>query len=380
MNNHQLSRISTVILGVLFAVVLCAPALSQTKIDVGQCFSEQLVTHVSQNTVTDFLYSYLAVIDESTYYKVQADGSALAILPAGLFKGDWESFKEARRQYFELHSENLAYYQSLESNTRFLPPEWKETIDNCIDRLTLSEGYGVLYVTKYDDPYKVRLEIKYRSTENIVPRVMSSQVDNGSALDGSGKPTSLYRPCYTPWADFTCPRIDAQSEFILQRNDPNKAMHIVLNLDNSQSTGFDIDILPKHKQCNSSYAHSATQTDSRDIEIHTPPNSILLDEYWGSDPNRLQLYFIRLQYPGRILFASCTPIDSYNHVMNNDSNQADRWKAHQMSKNPDWSADGVFQCLGMTNTGNARNTHVMVQYQVPQTECTDVDWPIAAKK
>jgi hypothetical protein len=351
-------------------------SLCQTKVDVSQCFSEQLVTHVTQNITTNFLYSYLAVIDEQTYYKIQANSSATALLPAGLFQGDWNAFKEARMHYFELHSENLAYYQSIATNTKFLPPEWRGTIDNCINKITQNAGYGMLYLPVFDDPVTVRLELKYRSTENTVPRVKSSQIDNGTAVDGGGQPVPLYRACYSSWFDFTCPRVDAQSEFILKRTDPNKSLHVVLNLDNSQSTGFDIDILPKKQSCALTYAHSATQTDERDVEIHTA----LIDDFWGGEPNRLQLYYIRLQYPGKILFASCVPIDSYNHVMNNDANQRDRWVARGMGRNPDWDDNGVFQCLGMTNTGNTRNTHIKVQYQVPQTECTDIDWPMPAKK
>lgn len=360
----------------LLVLALCAVGFCQTKIDVSQCFSEQLVTHVTRDITNNFIYNYLAVIDEQTYYKVQADSSATALLPQGLFQGDWKAFQEARKHYFELHSENVAYYQSLATNTKFLPPEWRGTIDNCINRLTQTEGHGVLYLPVFDDPTTVRLELKYRSTENSVPRVKSSLIDNGNAVDANGQPVPLYRACYSSWFDFTCPRLDTQSEFILKRTDPNKSMHVVLNLDNSQSTGFDIDILPKKQSCALTYAHSDLQTENRDVEIHTA----LIDDFWGGEPNRLQLYYIRLQYPGRIQFATCTPIDSYNHVMNNDPNQRDRWVARGMRRNPDWDDNGVFQCLGMTNTGNTRNTHVMVQYQAPKTECTDVDWPMPSKK
>src|SRR5450432_3121095 len=105
----NIRRTPTVVLGVwrlsLTCVLLCTGCLAQTKIDVSQCFSEELVTHVTQNIAMNFLYNYLAVIDEKTYSKVQANSSATALLPAGLFSGDWNGFQEARRNYFRLHSE-----------------------------------------------------------------------------------------------------------------------------------------------------------------------------------------------------------------------------------------------------------------------------------
>jgi hypothetical protein len=356
--------------------VSCAAAqgqLSSTKIDVGPCFSSQLVTTVTTNIVTNYLYNYLAVIDEQTYYQVKANSSATALLPAGLFSGDWSAFQESRRKYFELHQESLAYYQSLETKTQSLPIEWRSTIDNCINKLTAASGYGVLFDPITDDPYTSVVSVKYRSTEDGAgPRVTFSQVDNATVVNAKGESVSLYRACYSSWFDRTCPLIDDQSEFILKRTDPNKKIHVTLNLTNKQSVAFDIDAFPKAQQCALTYAHSANQTDSRDVEIHTPPNSVLLDEHWGGD--NLQLYYIRLQYPGRILFASCTPIDSYNHVMNNDANQADRWQKPPRSwrHNPEWGEDGVIQCLGMTNTGNTRFTHVQVTYQTPQNECTSI--------
>jgi hypothetical protein len=368
---------------ILFAFVLVTgigaaqAQISSTKIDVGPCFSSQLVTTVTTNIVTNYLYNYLAVIDEQTYYQVKANSSATALMPAGLFSGDWNAFQESRRKYFELHQESLAYYQSLETKTQFLPVEWRPTIDNCINKLTAASGYGVLYDPITDDPYTSVVSVKYRSTEDGAgPRVRFSQVDNATVVNAKGESVSLYRACYSSWFDRTCPLIDDQSEFILKRADPNKKIHVTLNLTNKQSVAFDIDAFPKAQQCALTYAHSANQTDSRDVEIHTPPNSVLLDEHWGGD--NLQLYYIRLQYPGRIQFASCTPLDSYNHVLNNDANQADRWHNPPRSwrHNPEWGDDGVFQCLGATNTGNTRFTHVQVTYQTPQNECADIDWPM----
>jgi hypothetical protein len=130
-------------------------------------------------------------------------------------------------------------------------------------------------------------------------------------------------------------------------------------------------ILPKKQNCVQTYEHSPEKTDVRDVEIHKLP-SVLLDEFWGGDPNRLQLFTIRLQFPGRVVNATCAPTDSFVHVMNNDPNQRDRWIAKGMSKNPDWN-DDIVTCLGMTNTANTRYVRFVVQYKEPQTECSDVN-------
>lgn len=355
-------------------ILLGATSSGQNRIDVSQCFSEQLVTRVTQDVATNFLYQYLAVINEKTYDKVQANSSATALLPEGLFKGNWDAFQESRRAYFQSHSESLSYHQAMASNSSFLPPEWRESVDRCINQLIQHSGNGLWYFPVFVDPTTIRVELKYRSAGNVMSRVRSWRIDGGNVVDGNGNTMPLYRACYVSWLDLSCPLLDTQSEFILKRTDANKNVRVSLNLtDSSQSTGFDIEVLPKKQRCGLTYAHSTTVSDDRNVEIHTPP-SMLLDDFWGGEPNRLQLYYIRLQYPGRILFASCTPHDSYNHVMNNDPNQRDRWQARGMKRNPDWDDTGVFQCLGMTNTGNTRFTQITVQYQVPQTECTEVDW------
>ncbi len=98
----------------------------------------------------------------------------------------------------------------------------------------------------------------------------------------------------------------------------------------------------------------------------------MLDEWWGSSPNVLQLFIIRLEYPGKVVNATCSPTDSFVHVMNNDANQRDRWIAKGMSKNPEWN-DNIVTCLGMTNTGDLRYMRFVVQYKEPKTVCSDVD-------
>jgi hypothetical protein len=128
---------------------------------------------------------------------------------------------------------------------------------------------------------------------------------------------------------------------------------------------------PKKPNCVETYEHSPEKTDVRDVEIHKLP-SVLLDETWGSPPNVLQLFIVRLEYPGKVVNATCSPTDSFVHVMNNDANQRDRWIAKGMSKNPDWN-EKVVTCLGMTNTSNPRNVRFVVQYKELQTVCTDAN-------
>jgi pimeloyl-ACP methyl ester carboxylesterase len=126
---------------------------------------------------------------------------------------------------------------------------------------------------------------------------------------------------------------------------------------------------PKPRHLSPSKEQGCVQTDTMDVEIHHGP-SVMLDEYWGSEPNRLQLFMIRLEYPGKIVNATCTVTDSYYHILNNDDNQRVLWRdIHHMSKNPDWNGN-VFQCLGMTNTSDTRKAHIVVEYQRP---CADTN-------
>lgn len=232
----------------------------------------------------------------------------------------------------------------------------------------------MLYYPVYDDPNIVRLELKYRSTGNDMPRVKSSQIVNATVIDSKDRQVPLYRDCYLNAVDWTCPRLDSQNEFILRRQNPNEKVHVLLNLDNSpQSTSFDIDILPKKKQCASTYAHSTTQKDDKRVEIHKDPSQ-LLNEWWGGDNQ--QLFMIRLQYPGKITYATCVETDSFFAILNNDANQRDRWMGHGMKRNPDYDDTGLFQCLGRTNTGNTREAAIHIEYQTPQIECSDIEWPV----
>jgi hypothetical protein len=213
---------------------------------------------------------------------------------------------------------------------------------------TQNFGYGVLYFPIYDDPNTVMLELKYGtlSRQDRIPRVRSAQLDNAYVINAKGE-KGLYRDCYFKSVDFTCPSMDSQPEFILKRDNPNNKVHVVLNLNNEQSTGFDIDILPKKVQCHLGYDNSPIQTDSstgpRAIEIHTPPDSVLQDEFWGSEPNRLQLFLIQLQYPGKVVDGTCGVNDSFYHIMNNDANQIMFWRDyHRMRHNPTGTTKVVF--------------------------------------
>jgi hypothetical protein len=152
-----------------------------------------------------------------------------------------------------------------------------------------------------------------------------------------------------------------------QRDDRSRAPDAKSEIDPKLGKGA----LLKKQNCIQTYEHSPEKTDVKDVEIHNLP-SVLLDEFWGGEPNRLQLFTIRLQYPGRVVNATCSPTDSYVHVMNNDPNQRDRWIAKGMSRNPDWN-DDIVTCLGMTNTTNTRYVRFVVQYKEPKTECSDVN-------
>jgi hypothetical protein len=360
----------------LSGFALCQTTAPATRIDVSQCFNANLVTSINQTSVEHYLFFYLSIIDETTYYQVKQNASLSAVLPAGLFSGDYNNFQEARRHYFEEHSESIDYYKNLQTSIRYLPPEWQPAVQTCLNDLTRASLYGVLYYYENNpsDPVTATLELKYRSTEKSAsaPRVLSSRIDGASVLDDDGKPTALLYPKCSPNKISSCPRMNIKSEFIIKRTNPNVAARVILNLDNDMSTGFAIDILPKKSQCGPSYDGAETQTDDKNLEIH----NYLIEDFWGGEPNRLQLYYIRLGYAGRIADATCTAIDSYNHVMNTDANQADRWQKRGMSKNPDWGENGIFQCLGMTNTGNTRYTRVVVHWQAPKTKCEVVDWPV----
>jgi hypothetical protein len=146
---------------------------------------------------------------------------------------------------------------------------------------------------------------------------------------------------------------------------------ILPKLFKQRDDGKHVNTPPKKQNCVQTYEHSPEKTDVRDVEVHKLP-SVLLDEWWGSSPNVLQLFTVRLEYPGKIEYATCSPTDSFVHVMNNDPNQRDRWLAKGMSKNPDWN-DNIVTCLGMTNTSNPRSVQFVVHYKEPQTECFDVN-------
>ena len=329
--------------GLLSGLAFCQTTAPASRIDVSQCFNANLVTSINTSSVEHYLFFYLSIIDETTYYQVKQTASLSALLPAGLFSGDYNNFQEARKHYFEEHSESIDYYKNLQTSIKYLPPEWQTTVQRCLDNLTRASLYGVLYYYENDpsDPTTATLELKYRSTEKnaSAPRVLSSRIEGAGILDDEGKITALLYPKCSLNKVSGCPRMDMKSEFIVKRANPNLGAHVILNLDNDMSTSFAIDILPKKSRCALSYdGVTETKSESKQLEIH----NYLIDDFWGGEPNRLQLYYIRLGYPGRITYAACTPIDSFNHVMNSDANQRDRWIGRGMSKNPDWGDNGIF--------------------------------------
>jgi hypothetical protein len=129
---------------------------------------------------------------------------------------------------------------------------------NCINRITQNFGYSVLYFPIYDDPNTVMLELKYRtlSRQDRIPRVRSAQLDNAYVINAKGE-KGLYRDCYFKSVDFTRPSLDSQSEFILKRDNPNNKVHVVLNLDNEQSTGLTSTYF--RRRCNAIWATITAQ-------------------------------------------------------------------------------------------------------------------------
>src|SRR6266404_646838 len=107
-------------------LILCladgAPTSGQAHaLNVQNCFSPLLVTHESYSSETDWEYYYLAMIDEKTFTTIKNSGKASL---ANFFSGDYESFQEQRRSYFELHNESMKYYRAMSSNVSYLPPSW----------------------------------------------------------------------------------------------------------------------------------------------------------------------------------------------------------------------------------------------------------------
>jgi hypothetical protein len=341
-----------------------------TRIDVSQCFPEILQTKLTIDELTKWQYYYLSIVDEDTYKKMQASHDGSALTPWGWFKGTWDAFQEDRRHFFALHNESMSYYRAQFTDFRYLPPEWQGVINNCINRLTDDAKYGLSYFPVLTYPKLIRLELKFKSTGKDFPRVRSSQIVNGS-LDDGGKITSLYRACRISGVDWTCPSINDQSEFFIRRLNPNEKISINLNFDDPKfSTGLDIDPTPKKVHCEKSYAHSPVKEETHRVDVH----SGLLPEYYGPDNDRYQVWWLKNEFPGNVLNASCVAYDSHNIKFGNDPRHVYRWRdEHGMSSNPDWQ-DNVVRCMGIVQTSDPRSADITAKFQVPGDECTEIDW------
>jgi len=362
---------SAFLLACLLALTVPSKGDQANKIDVSACFPDILQTHLTTSETLQYRYYFLSIVNQDNYDQVKASSEAQAFTPWGLFSGDFSYFQEQRSHYFALNNESLDYYRTQFTDYRYLPPEWQGVINHCIDRLFTNAGYGVSYFAVIISPYLIRFELKFKSTGKDVPRVRSSPILNGS-LDDAGKFTSLYRGCYISAIDSTCPSIDSQSEFFIRRTDPNEKVSINLNLDDPKhSTGLDIDSMPKKVHCEQSYANSPVKEETRVNVVQ----SFLLDEYYGPENNRYQVWWIKDEFAGKVLSASCTAYDSFNIKFGNDPSQVARWRdEHGMSSNPDWQ-DNVVRCMGIVQTGNARHTDITAKYQEPKEVCTEIPWP-----
>ena len=189
-------------------LTIAVPAHGQARaVSVRDCFSPLLVTQESHTSETNWEYFYLSLIDEKTFDQIKAGAKTSALTPYGYFTGDFDYFREKRRSYFELHSENIKYYQAMASNVSYLPESWRPTIETCISDTLRNVSKGLSYFVVNSTPKRFRLEIKYVSTEktHVGPYVTSSEIIGGYVeIDGKQR-KSLYPVCADPRSPLSAP-------------------------------------------------------------------------------------------------------------------------------------------------------------------------------
>jgi hypothetical protein len=353
--------------------ILPKTADCQQRNDVSQCFSPLLVTHHESSVIMHYQYLFLSLIDETNYSGVKADTSATALLPVGMFSGDFHYFQEQRRHYFELKNENIDFYLSKRDDIQFLPPEWRPTIDACIKQ-TLTSQVGLGYYAVDLDEYKVSLELKYRSDRSLPgPKVLDSTITDGYILDKKGnKLRQLYSDCWTRHIAWTCPRTDENSEFTVYRDNPNKKVHIALNLaDVAPSTGIDLDILPKRIKCDETI--EGVKPTYFKVEVSKNNPEWRTGVTYDSGKEEKDVLKIRTVIEGKILDVSCkTPDSGFIWPMGAPATLA----LIHMSKQVEWNDNGEAYCAYMTNTKDPRTVVVEGHYLKPKTECKTLDWDV----
>jgi hypothetical protein len=393
MRRYRLTFLIRVSAG-LGLLLWCLPSYAQnaTRLDVGQCFSPVLVTHAESNVVMNYQYLFLSLIDQHNYDQIKANTSATALLPVGLFSGDFNYFQSARKDYFEFKSENINFYLARSDDVSFLPTEWKSTIDNCINGVLRSPQNvtGLAYFSVDLDPYKVRLELKYYSSEpnTAGPRIRLSKITDGYLVDEKtgARREQLYRDCYTSWFDFTCPTTDAQSEFTIYRSSPNAKVSVALNaigISNfNKSIGIEIEPLPKKRECKVVDEEKSTAFKTDQIEIHNA--GFRTGKTYDSGKEEKAVFKITTaiagkdKFPGKVTDARCiTPDPGFVWVM--DPRVEPKFPATLQSigmngsRDPDWTGNEV-TCAVMTNTGDPRWVIIEGHYTPAVMKCTDVDW------
>jgi hypothetical protein len=342
----------------------------------------------------NYQYLFLSLVDEHNYDKIKANTGATALLPIGMFSGDFNYFQEARKDYFDFKSENINFYLARSDDVTFLPTEWKSTIDNCINGVlkTPQNVTGLAYFSVDLDPYKVRLELKYYSSESNTPgpRIRSSKITGGYILDAktNARHDQLYRDCYWSMADFTCPSTDVQSEFTIYRMNPNEKVSVALNaigMSNfNKSTGIEIDPLPKKRDCKVTEEEKSKMFRTDKIEIHNA--AFKTGKSYDSGREEKEVFRITAtiagtdKYPGKITDARCfTPDSGFVWVMDprTDPKYTITLQSIGMNGNrdPDWGGNEV-TCGVMTNTTNERWVVIEGHYTPAMMKCTDVDWQV----
>jgi hypothetical protein len=383
----------------LCLLLLCSSsAFAQaTQLDVSKCFPDALRYHSSSNVVEKYQYLFLSLIDNHNYDSIKADSGATALLPIGLFSGNFSVFQQKRQDYFESKSENINYYLAKSVDVSYMPSEWKSTVEKCIDDTLKNPGSGVTGIVYFPvdvDAYKVRMELKYYSSEpdTLAPRIRSSKITGGYIVDDktNKKLTQLYPKCSWSWSNSSCPRMDAQSEFMVYRDNPNQKISITLNAigktNFNKSIGFDLDPLAKKRICKVVDDTATREFKTDRIEIHGEDWKTGKTYDSGKEEKGVFKIYASVgaddKYPGRVTDAQCVLPDSgFVWVMDprTDPKFALTLQAVGLSgaRDPDWSGNKVY-CVVMTNTGyppNARWVVMEGHYTPAKMSCEDQDWP-----
>lgn len=356
------------------------------QLDVSKCFSDTLVRKEIKSSITSWQWYYLSIIDVNNYYSAQQ--SANAGLFGNLFSGTYNDFVVKREQYFELNQQSINYYNSMSSNVSYVPIEWHDVIQSCIEDTLKNGQKGLTYFVVNDSPNRFRLELKYASTESfhLGPYVKSSEIEGGHSEVKGKQVDSLYGDCLIDAISPTCPNLDSRNEFTVIRDNPNEPVTITLNLSNSpQSTSFAVPSLPKKQKCTSSYDHSPRQTTTLPATTFVATDATI-----GSGGFLSNIATARTIAPGRISLVTHGQfvgadihwldlnVPSQNIAAQEAGSKEYALNKGEVTRNPYWKDDAIYGFAGVQGSTGWTMTYT-VEYQVPQTECSEVDWPTTQK-